>query len=268
MPITYETILKHMTETGMSIRKTAKFFNITRTMPEKASKQIGNRRKKYSLNIDKIFNLELEDSMYWLGFIAADGCINKKSENNMNLEVGLKYDDITHLEKMQSFFETDYKVKEKTSSLKYKNGEKYKSCRIVIYNTELCKKLIDIGITPRKSLIYKIDKKISTHRNFKHFIRGYLDGDGCFTYCDKDNTCRMLSIVGNPDVVNIFKDYFDEIRLTNNLNYTVAIKNKNKSYEVRVTSKVLIGHIVRDLYSGSNTTYLNRKYDLISGFLN
>lgn len=258
--IKYEDVLAYMIKTGDSIRKTAAHFNITRTMPERASKEIG-RKKKYALNKTILFDLNNEDSMYWLGFIAADGCIVERSANNMNLEIGLKYSDMNHLEKFKSFMKTDYEVKERVQKLSYANDKEYKSCRITIYNTEICKKLIDLKITPRKSLTLTIDDRIKESENFKHFIRGYIDGDGCFGIYDKT---YILSILGTKDILESFSNYFNKFLKESNINYNMNdIKEKRDGgvNELRVSSKIVVKTILDHLYKESNTSLL-RKYDI------
>ena len=54
--------------------------------------------KKFNEHIFDI--IDTEEKAYWLGFIYADGCISLKTNA---FEISLKYDDINHLNKFNTF---------------------------------------------------------------------------------------------------------------------------------------------------------------------
>lgn len=54
------------------------------------------------------YQIKSEQSAYWLGFIATDGCISS-SRNTLQIKFGLK--DTEHLEKFRSDIESENQVK-------------------------------------------------------------------------------------------------------------------------------------------------------------
>ena len=49
---------------------------------------------KHNLNKEYFKNIDTEEKAYWLGFIAADGCVYKMSKNAHRLQINLSYKDI------------------------------------------------------------------------------------------------------------------------------------------------------------------------------
>lgn len=115
--------------------------------------------------------------------------------------------------------------------------------------------LIKQGCLPCKSLILK-SPKIKKDL-IRHFIRGYVDGDGCLSFSDKNPFCLTISIIGTEDILNyiykkIFGNYPSKLSGDNRYNneYTKIISfNREDS---RIAAYIL--------YENSNI-YLQRKFD-------
>ena len=94
---------------------------------------------KYKYNKDYFEKIDTSDKAYWLGFLYADGCINRYYKNDklksMTLELGLSYKDKEHLEKFKQCLDTNIPIFEKINKL---NGQEYKSVRIQLNNTKIC----------------------------------------------------------------------------------------------------------------------------------
>lgn len=65
---------------------------------------------------------------------------------------------------------------------------------VVLQKKSLTLKFPNINIFENKNLI-------------RHFIRGYIDGDGCISYCDKEHKHMTLRILGTKDFLNILQKY-------------------------------------------------------------
>lgn len=83
---------------------------------------------------------------------------------------------------------------------------------MVIYSVPLFNRLIELGCTPKKSLILKFPTKEQVPPHLmKHFIRGYVDGDGCIT---KTNTFKTkntkVKIVGTVEFYQGLKIYLKQ----------------------------------------------------------
>ena len=124
---------------------------------------------RHTLNKNYFKNIDTEEKAYWLGFIAADGCVYKMSKNAYRLQINLSAVDIGHLELFNDCIESDYIITQK----KVNNSD---TCILKISSKEFTDNLINLGITPNKSLIVQMPN--ISQDLIRHFIRGYFDGDG------------------------------------------------------------------------------------------
>lgn len=129
-------------------------------------------------------NIDSEEAAYWLGFIHADGHINKRS-----LEIELKSQDYKHLIKFSEFIKKD-----KNPKVTFRNKQ-YPTCRINIGSKKLCDNLRNIA----KSI--NIINFIPEDFIF-HFLRGLFDGDGSI---GKDR----IDIIGFTPVIEKIKEILD-----------------------------------------------------------
>lgn len=109
------------------------------------------------------------ESLYFLGFFAADGNITINKNGSCYVEITSK--DINLLESIKSFFCLSTKISKRTDL----NGanERY---RIQIGSKSLVHDLLGLGFNPRKSKTLRLPT-VPDHL-FAHFVRGYFDGDG------------------------------------------------------------------------------------------
>jgi hypothetical protein len=103
---------------------------------------------------------------YLLGFIASDGNI-WNSDKKYRVRFELKKIDIAHLYKIRKELENKNKI--------YCNPKR-DSAALTIHSRSIVRRLISLGIVPKKSLILKFPK--IPNQYLSHFIRGLYDGDG------------------------------------------------------------------------------------------
>lgn len=165
---------------------------------------------KYKYNKDYFSKIDNADKAYWLGFLYADGSINRfyKGEKlkSMTLEIGLCYQDKKHLEKFKKCLETNIPIFEKTNKL---NGKEYKSVRIQLNNTKICYDLCDLGCTPSKTYTIKFPTFDIVPKEFmRDFIRGFFDGDGCISVSEMNNKPHIFTtITGMSDMLQGISDF-------------------------------------------------------------
>jgi hypothetical protein len=143
---------------------------------------------KYPVNLD-FFRQETPNLYYFLGFVAADGSICRKAcmrkqqyvtksgevhiyQNKWSeakIEIALKASDLAILE---VFRNTIVPAK----PIYYR--PKTKAQRLSINDYEVVDLVESYGIHPRKTYNLTISAKICESPYFRHFIRGYFDGDG------------------------------------------------------------------------------------------
>ena len=198
---------------------------------------------KHNLNKEYFKNIDTEEKAYWLGFIAADGCVYKMSKNAYRLQINLSYKDIEHLELFNKCLESDYKINVK----KLKNSD---ICELKIASKQLTDDLIELGITPNKSL--KVEMPNIDIDLIPHFIRGYFDGDGCITYSETPTRFRYkFSIVGGESMLESINTYMNQdIEI-----YTI---NHSDALDLCTSNKQKIINIYHYLYDNANI-YLTRK---------
>lgn len=155
----------------ISQRKIAKNLGIGKTTVNRWSSELGLKFKKHSVN-EEFFNEFNEQSCYILGLIFSDGNIS------WNPRKGYYSTTITASEKDKNHLENIRKIMSSTKPLLY--SPKTKSYRLIINNKKTCKKLMQLGVTPKKSLTIKFP---NIPKNYlRHFIRGVIDGDGNVRY--------------------------------------------------------------------------------------
>jgi len=228
-------------------------------------------KSTYSCN-ENFFAEETEAAFYWAGFIAADGNVYEKGKNKpFVLKIGLATKDYDHLENFRNCLNSDSPIKQykhkKITGSKYnrKDGTPYnrketESCELVIYSQKLCDDLIKFGITPRKSLTLQFPEWLKTHKYVNHFIRGYVDGDGSFSFLNRnDGQYISFSVIGTEQ----FLTSICEI-----ININCEFKNSNKKiskinniYQIGYSGNKKIAKIYKFLY-GNSTIFLNRKKEI------
>jgi hypothetical protein len=140
-----------------------------------------NSRRKYPCN-DRFFSSFCDEARaYWAGFITADGCVmaRKDCKNSKLLKISLAVVDRGHLEKFKVCLRAENPIHfEMPSGTIGKHAIRSDGrVKITISSNKLCDDLINNGIGPRKTSREKIPDAIPKE-HVRHFIRGYLDGDG------------------------------------------------------------------------------------------
>lgn len=152
--------------------------------------------KWINMNCDQSFfrSINNELAAYWLGFIAADGCV---SSYRNTLQIKLSLVDADHLDSFR---------KDIRSQREVKRYAKYAQIRID--NRFLHLDLNNRGIVPRKSFVLEWDK--TTHdmedEYIWHFVRGYFDGDGCWGTKGRNSRYRNSVVFTITSVSSNFVD--------------------------------------------------------------
>lgn len=209
-------------------------------------------RQKYFYNKDFFEVIDTEEKAYWLGFIAADGNITKKNYLNKQyrLRIQLAEKDKEHLEKFNKSIEGNLNIRLSIRQQLYKNEVKeYKKCEIYVDCTKIVNDLEDKGIYENKSLILDFSKNIPFEL-YRHYIRGYFDGDGSFSYNKKTSDYRFR-LYGTKKLLTVVKDYF---------NHEVKITKQKNIYRLSYGGRQLVKRILDHLYFDA-TIYLERKYN-------
>ena len=185
--------------------------------------------------------IDTEEKAYWLGFLYADGYVNEKI---YQIEVSLKGSDKEHLEKLKKCIKSKSKITDRIV-------DGHDVSRIHLYSKKLTKDLIDKGCFQKKSLtLTPPTNKIIPKELEKHFIRGYIDGDGCFS-----GECTF-NVVGTKEIL----DYvIDHLRKNTTISKAGTFSMTGEAYQWHHNSKRDHDKIHNYLYKNA-TIYLDRKY--------
>ena len=217
---------------------------------------------KYYYNKDFFQKIDNEEKAYWLGFLYADGCINRFYRNEklkaMNLEIGLCKEDESHLEKFLKSIESNVEIKYKKIKL---NGKSYDASRITICCTKTCRDLIEKGCTPQKSLTLKFPSNDIVPENLmRHFIRGYFDGDGCVSV--SSNNIIQINFIGTKEMLDGISNYLRNNKI---IYKNPSMYKKGNAFEMFIYGADVIEQFFHFLYDDA-IVYLDRKYNKFYNF--
>ncbi len=143
---------------------------------------------------------------YWLGFIAADGCVWAPC-NRLQFEIAAK--DSAHLENFRAGIETDSPVK------MGKNG-KHETARFFVHSAEIVQHLATWGIVTNKTAQLDFPYHMPSSL-LGAFIRGYFDGDGTIFWRKRqwpEPVCRFIS--GSPLFLDGLQKTLNELGIQTN----------------------------------------------------
>lgn len=253
-----ESEVLRLYKSGMSITNIASKFNvsskpITRILKSNSidtSKNINN--KQFICNDDFFEIIDNEYKAYWLGFLYADGCV-VTNNGRFDLHIGLSIEDKEHLQLLLHNINSTHPLREKEVKLK---GKVYKSCVLKLYSKKLVTDLIIKGCTERKSLTLTFpNEDVLPKHLYKHFIRGYFDGDGSVYYNNHSNKI-CFSIFGTD---NFLSKCFDILNKEIGTSITKLYSKKNCKCKFILKAGKQAIDILDWLYEDSNI-YLERKF--------
>ena len=255
-------ILENYINKELSYKEIAKIFNVNeKTIKINAKKygltsKIGSQgARKHKFNERYFENIDSEEKAYWLGFIAADGCVYKNKQS-YRLQINLKGSEIDHLKKFQKAICSDYKITEKKVGKAQSN-----TCQLKINSTKMCNDLIKNNIIERKSIIF--EPPILNKNLMNHFIRGYFDGDGWITsYKRKDSNGyrNEVGIIGGKKALNYFIDFLPK-------GFSKYEKYKDdKIIQISGSSIKTISETYNYLYENA-TIFLDRKKNVFENIM-
>lgn len=186
-------------------------------------KKVGN--KKYIVDENYFSIIDSEEKAYWLGFLYADGYVRLKNNRSGQLKFKLSIKDRNHIELFNSCMNSNYKIKDYTSSVKYNGGfSKSNVSELSIYNTKIVKDLIRLGCVNKKTFSIRmpdIEKSL-----YRHFIRGYFDGDGNIYKNKNRSNSFQVSIASNFEFNSDIKGILGYGRIYKNGNIHLLIFSK------------------------------------------
>lgn len=251
----------------ISLKEIGKEFGVTAN-PIKIQLELRGcevKQRRYEITEGYFKTVDSEEKAYWLGFLAADGCIrrrvNDKDGKTRGDGISLKLSvmDEKHMERFRDSICPDariYYYRNKTVT-RLGNDSYSDTCNLRINGNELVQDIIKLGVGPRKT--FTVGKPNIAEEYYRHFIRGFFDGDGC---------CYVKKKLGNRGLYTLdvrfsfacaskdMRDFFAE--------ELIKIGISTKSYDnlnLNITGGFLNSKKFFDYIYTDATIYLQRKYD-------
>lgn len=198
---------------------------------------------KYKFDETIFNNIDSEEKAYILGYLFADG-YNNTNQHTVQLTLHKK----------------DLQILEKFNKIIYPNCHrpihKYGNLvRFSINNKNVSNQIAKFGCTQAKT--FKLTFPDIIDNLIPHFIRGYLDGDGCI-YIGR-NQCELSLI----STLSFCETIGDIIKNKFNFDQSISLKKdngKDKIYRIRYMKRKQIIDILTWIYKNS-TIHLDRKYN-------
>lgn len=229
---------------GVSTARISKELKISRSRFSSYLKNQGIKVNimphKKKINDDIFEKIDSEEKAYWLGFLYADGSISSGKRND--IELSLQLSDKEHLQKFKDFIGFEGKL----------IVDDFR-CRVSFKNKKMKQDLIKLGCTPRKSLTLTFPTEEQVPKELTpHFIRGYLDGDGCIVCTEKHQSIEILGT----------KNILEGICLNTNIPLERIYKTNCKSNDIfrLVTNKKEDVLTFCDYIYKNSNIYLERKF--------
>lgn len=251
---------------GMSLEATA---TVHHTSQHKVRQLLGKRGvplrrwrdegESFKYDVHFFDKIDAENKAYFLGWMFSDGNVSKDSNA---ISINLKNTD-GHI--LSAFSRAICRGKD-LSRIGDLKGIKDYCRRININSRSIREALIRHGCIPQKSLTLRFPRV--SKDMLPHFIRGYFDGDGCFTVRSGRNASSPKQGVWKIVSSVQFCECLSWHILRECRSYT-GIRHPSKNRKVgslQYTRNVTIKALYRYLYDNA-TIYLARKHDKMKRYV-
>ena len=221
---------------GFSLCKTARKYHIS---PYKVAEGL---KEQYFDVIDT------PNKAYILGLLYADGTRDKGSNN---VAISLQERDKKILEQINQEIGSNRPLRY-IDNTKKKDAKRVNQWRLDFCNERMAKSLFEYGLVPCKEFKTTFPKQID-EKLWRHFIRGYMDGDGCIL----KGECKW-TVTGNRPLLLFIKDYLQQ-----KLNIYVQdfVHHNGRSHIIRVSGGRQVKKLLNFLYEDAEM-FIERKYKI------
>lgn len=189
----------------------------------------------------EVFKKDSPERNYWLGFLAADGCVS-------GYYVTIRLKDLDHVEKFRAFCSSKHKV----SEVDVKDASYY---QLAIGSRELVELLATFNISPAKSYSVSPPEHLAYNTDY---WRGVIDGDGCLRITKQG--FPAIELVGSKDMCAGFLSFIKTIG-----NTKTKVLPRAKVHRV-TTGGLWVKRVVEVLY-GNAEVALDRKAEIAKSIL-
>lgn len=249
-------IIKKLYTEGIAIHKIASILKTDKKKVSKAIKEMGFKVtngkfvRKYKINHNVFNKIDTEQKAYMLGYLMADGSIGDYN-NQKCLQLHLNSDDEYILEYFLNIMDSNYPIRTRLiQSFNTISKQSYFN----ITSEQIYNDLIALNMKSKDSIPNIPINFIS------HFIRGYFDGDGCFSISSRGDA--EFYIMAEQNFLIQLCDIFKQ----NNITFKSIKHQKANMYKIRKSGKREIKKIYDFLYKDA-TIYLQRKHNKMEEYI-
>ena len=252
------TVIKQLYESGKSLAQLSKETDISTyklkkmliaegihiRSKEEQNKYSPQNQRKYEV-WDEFFEKLNPTNVYLMGFLAADGSIQKDG----GIKIGLSTIDRAFLEKVRIILHSNYPIRD------YLTKDGFSVSEFIFRSEKIKQKLAEYGIVNNKTKTFQFPHNLPKEL-YIDFIRGYFDGDGTFCMAGQYHRASLCGYNQQflQDVVTILKEQYDipavKIQKDNRGNtyyFQYSQSSAQKLYEL--------------FYKENPALYLPRKYE-------
>jgi intein/homing endonuclease len=181
---------------------------------------------KYKANDNYFEIINTPEKAYWLGLIAADGCLYKRGKSVYELKLALAESDRDLIE--------DFKKSINFNGNLLINKHQKELWQNMVGITIGSKKIFDdlgnLGLYPKKSLTILFPTKEQVPEEFVgDFIRGYFDGDGCISGGKKKKSSKYWTpIISFCGTLEFLKSLGEELN-KNGIQFKTKMQKRHKN---------------------------------------
>lgn len=235
----------YLDNNNLTNKELALLANCSESTINKSKRELGltfKMLKDPSWNYQNLLEISKE-SMYWAGFLLADGCFSME-ERKVKLSVSSSLVDELHIVKFANWLNTPNKI----------YYTKDNCCSISVYSKRHIPEIMSFwNFSFRKTYVpYEIPNYIIEHSYFKYFIVGLIDGDGSVV---KTNNTYKISITQHKcqqDFLNILNSYL------NNTAHKLYLSDRDNTANLVVQRPEIKG-MIKEWYIELEDLPLSRK---------
>lgn len=245
----------------MQYSEIAKYVGLTERQVRGKLNNMGYTKIR-EFNKDYFHNIDSELKAYFLGFIFADGWV-VHNEQRADYEFGMelqscdKYilellnDELGGVHDISHLNPTQRMICGVMANIGHID-------RLRVYSKNIVEDLINCGIVPNKTYNYELPKFPMEY--FFDFLRGYIDGDGCYS-CSKGRIYMSLTCA-SEDILKWIQSILSTYSISTNI-----YKEKEFKYRLSCTDSNSMIDLVNLMYHNNYALCLTRKYNKIKPLL-
>ena len=207
-----------------------------------------------------------EEAAYVAGFIAADGGISREGQ----LSIGLSAKDKEHLERLRAAMGSTHPIKERAAraSAPVRGGFAPQTgpvATLTLRSRQIAADLARYGITPAKTFTVPWPAELPDEA-LRHYLRGYFDGDGCWTWSGlkRKSPTASFSVISNETFIHGCQQFL--MRSCNLSQTKIGIGSGGRIRILSYCGNVQVSRIAHFLYDDASI-FLPRKRERISSLL-